>query len=338
MPKNSKVGYAVKANDGLDVPADMKMGRLPTPLQLSSYIKKVTQFSESEYHETDRLEVKEVIRNKPGVRLGVRGILINGKSDPGLVIPAQTNTTTVPLVGEHVNVIEREGVVYFTDITNRKNSVNENSIPGVVGDYDSTTKYGKNFQRKKVKPIDIGEGCITFEGRFGQTLHFDGHDNTPKIKISTHVDDSDGNYRKESIDSDDSSIYLLSRGMRDKFDGGTIEGKKVLIQSDGIFIKGRQEVKINAPNLSVNENETKLGSRDAEQSVIKGDDLVDFLNDMLTDINSAFNQAMSAITPGGVTATGGAPAIPIFAGQIVKLQTKLLTESSKFKSKIVKTI
>ena len=110
---------------------------------------------------------------------------------------------------------------------------------------------------KKVKPIEIGEGCITFDGRFGQTLHFDGHDNTPKIKISTHVDESDGNFRKENIDNDDASIYLTSRGMRDTFDGETIEGKKVLIQSDGIFIKGREEVrikaieelKINSPNL-----------------------------------------------------------------------------------------
>ena len=66
--------------------------------------------------------------------------------------------------------------------------------------------------------------------------------------------------------------------------------------------------------------------------------MVDFLNDMLTDINSAFNQAMTAITPGGVIVTGGGAAIPVFAGQIVKLQTKLLTESNKFKSKIVKTI
>ena len=47
---------------------------------------------------------------------------------------------------------------------------------------------------------------------------------------------------------------------------------------------------------------------------------------------------MTAITPGGVIVTGGGAAIPVFAGQIVKLQTKLLTESNKFKSKIVKTI
>ena len=60
------------------------------------------------------------------------------------------------------------------------------------------------------------------------------------------------------------------------------------------------------------------------------------LDDMLTDINTAFNQAMSAITPGGVTATGGQPAIPIFSTQIVKLKSKLISESNKFKSKIHK--
>ena len=36
----------------------------------------------------------------------------------------------------------------------------------------------------------------------------------------------------------------------------------MLIQSDGIFIKGRQEVKLIAPNLSVINDEVKLGSRD----------------------------------------------------------------------------
>ena len=275
----SKVGFFKKVNPTLDVPVDTKLSRLSTPLQISNYMKKHQKALESEYHETDRLEVKEVIRNKPGVRLGVRGLLINGKSDPGLVIPAQTHTTVVPLVGEHVNVIEREGVVYFTDIANRKGSLNENSIPGVVGDYNQTTQYGKDFRRKEVPPISVGEGCIVHEGRFGQTIHFDGHDNTPKIKISTH-ELSSLSTREENIDSDDSSIYLLSRGMRDKFDGDTIEGKKVLIQSDGIFIKGRQEVRINAPNLSVIGDEVKLGSRDATQAVVLGDELKKILEDI----------------------------------------------------------
>jgi hypothetical protein len=330
------MAYREKRN--IDQTTSIPLSRLATPSEISSYIKRLITASQYDYHESEAVEVQSVALNEVNNRGSISGTFLNSGTFLENVKPLFGNMTTIPVIGEHVVVTEFNGQHYYSTIINRKGSPNENSIPGASGTYIENTKYGKTFERKKVKQIEIGEGCITFDGRFGQTLHFDGHDNTPKIKISTHVDESDGDFRKEKIDGDDSSIYLLSRGMKDKFDGNTIEGKKVLIQSDGIFIKGRQEVKINAPNLSVNENETKLGSRDAEQSVIKGDDLVDFLNDMLTDINSAFNQAMSAITPGGVTATGGAPAIPIFAGQIVKLQTKLLTESSKFKSKIVKTI
>ena len=320
-----KVGYTIKAND-LNVPVDMKMSRLSTPQQISAYIKKVLKANDTENYETDVLEVKEVIRNQPGVRLGLRGLLINGQSDPGLVIPENANVTTVPLIGEHVVVVEREGVVYFTKIINRKGSVNENSIPGVVGTYDTTTQYGKNFKRTKVKPIEIGEGCILYEGRFGEAIHFDGNNNTPTIKISTQNKDTDKNiYRKEKIDDrNTSSIYLTS-------EGDTIEGKKVLIKSNGIFISGRSEVRINAPNV-------KLGSKDAEQSVIRGEDLVDFLDDMLSDINSAFNKALTAVTPGGVVVSGGAPAIPIFATSIATLQLKLQNPTLKFKSKTVKTV
>ena len=330
------MAYREKRN--IDQTTSIPLSRLATPSEISSYIKRLITASQYDYHETEAMEVQSVTLNEVNNRGSISGTFLNSGNFLGDVKPLFGNMTTIPVIGEHVVVTEFNGQHYYSAIINRKGSTNENSIPGASGTYVENTKYGKTFERKKVKPIEIGEGCITFDGRFGQTLHFDGHDNTPKIKISTHVDESDGNFRKANIDNDDASIYLTSRGMRDTFDGETIEGKKVLIQSDGIFIKGRQEVKINAPNLSVNENETKLGSRDAEQSVIKGDDLVDFLNDMLTDINSAFNQAMSAITPGGVTATGGTPAIPVFAGQIIKLQSKLATESRKFKSKKVKTI
>ena len=122
-------------------------------------------------------------------------------------------------------VQEIDGQFYYSHIINRKNSVNENSVP-LFHDILMVQNTEKIFKEKKVKPIEIGEGCITFEGRFGQTLHFDGHDNTPKIKISTHVDESDGDFRKENIDNDDSSIYLTSRGMRDRFDGGKSKEKK----------------------------------------------------------------------------------------------------------------
>ena len=174
MSKASKIGYFKNESD-LDVPVDMKMSRIPRPQDISYYLKQNKKASMVEYHETDRLEVKEVIINKPGVRLGIRGLLINKPTDkdPGLVLPSNANTTIVPLIGEHVNVVERDGVVYYTSIVNRKNSLNENSVPGIVGGYNSNTKYGKNFKRKKVTPIALGEGCIVREGRFGQSIHFD---------------------------------------------------------------------------------------------------------------------------------------------------------------------
>lgn len=276
----AKVGYSKKKLN-LDVPVDMKMSRLSTPQQISSYVKKVIKATIEEYHETDVLEVKEVIRNQPGVRLGLRGLLINGKSDPGLVLPENANITYVPLIGEHVNVIEKEGVVYFTKILNRKGSVNENSIPGVVGDYNPNTQYGKKFKRTKVKPIELKESSIVYEGRFGEAIHFDGSGNNPTIKISTqNKSTTDEPYRKEDInDSNTSSIYLSSKG-----DG--VEGKKIQIKSNGIFISGRDEVGINAPNLSVIKDEIKLGNKNATESVVLGDKLETLIRDVISAIGT----------------------------------------------------
>ena len=307
--KNKKIGYTIPSNN-LNVPINTKMSRLSTPDQIGSYIKKIVNSSEKENYETDVLEVKSVIRNQPGVRLGVRGILLNGKSDPGLVIPENINSTAVPLVGEHVVVVEREGISYFTNIVNRKNSMNENSIPGVVGDYNQTTQYGKAFLRTEIKPIELKESSILREGRFGEAIHFDGSNNEPTIKISTqNKSTTEEPYRKENPDDrNTSSIYLTSES--------DDEGKKVLIQSNGIFITGRNEVrikasedlKINSPNLIVNGNETKLGSEGAEQPIIRGDDLVQFLESMLSQLSTAAN-AFTTDKPGGTALQGAMTAL-----------------------------
>ena len=272
------MAYREKRN--IDQTTSIPLSRLATPSEISSYIKRLITASQYDFHETEAMEVQSVTLNEVNNRGSISGTFLNSGNFLENVKPLFGNMTTIPVIGEHVVVTEFNGQHYYSAVINRKGSTNENSIPGASGTYVENTKYGKTFERKKVKPIEIGEGCITFDGRFGQTLHFDGHDNTPKIKISTHVDESDGNFRKESIDNDDASIYLISRGMRDKFDGEQIEGKKVLIQSDGIFIKGRQEVKINAPNLSVIKDEVKLGSRDATQAVVLGDELKKILEDI----------------------------------------------------------
>tara|TARA_R100001510_G_C7623444_1_gene183793 strand:- start:248 stop:1207 length:960 start_codon:yes stop_codon:yes gene_type:complete len=319
------MAYREKRN--IDQTTSIPLSRLATPSEISSYIKRLITASQYDYHESEAMEVQSVTLNEVNNRGSISGTFLNSGNFLENVKPLFGNMTTIPVIGEHVVVTEFNGQQYYSTIINRKGSPNENSIPGASGTYIENTKYGKTFERKKVKPIEIGEGCITFDGRFGQTLHFDGHDNTPKIKISTHVDESDGDFRKESIDSDDASIYLTSRGMRDRFDGEQIEGKKVLIQSDGIFIKGRQEVKINAPNLSVIKDEVKLGSRDATQAVVLGDELIKILEDIISILTIVPLAIDNTQTPLGTKK-------PIEAGKITTLSTRI----KNILSKKVKTI
>ena len=323
------MAYREKRN--IDQTTSIPLSRLATPSEISSYIKRLITASQYDYHESEAMEVQSVTLNEVNNRGSVSGTFLNSNNFLENVKPLFGNMTTIPVIGEHVVVTEFNGQQYYSTIINRKGSTNENSIPGASGTYVENTKYGKTFERKKVKPIEIGEGCITFDGRFGQTLHFDGHDNTPKIKISTHVDESDGNFRKESIDNDDASIYLTSRGMRDTFDGETIEGKKVLIQSDGIFIKGREEVRINAPNLSVIDDEVKLGSRDASQPVVLGDDLKEFLTDFVTDLLSLAPAIAGSGNSGGA-ATAGTQLTTKMTGLLQKLNTPNKMLSNKVKT------
>ena len=111
-----------------------------------------------------------------------------------------------------------------------------------------------------------------FEGRTGQSIHFDSHHNVPSIKIRTNIDTGEGDFTTENIDEDDSSIYLTSDGLRGKsFEGRKIEGKNILIKSDSIFIKG---------------DDIRLGSRvdNNLQPVVRGDELVEFLDTLLSKL------------------------------------------------------
>ena len=276
----------------VDTSTSIPLGRLARPSEISSYIKKLIKASQYDYHESEAFEVKQVILNQPLNRGSVRGTFINNPNqEVDIVKPLMPNIIAVPVIGEHVVVIEYNGQHYYTSIINRKGSTNENSIPGASGDYIKNTKYGEKFKRKKVKPLEIGEGCILYEGRFGQSIHFDGHDNVPSIKIRTNIDESDGEFTTENIDEDDSSIYLTSDGLRGKsFEGQKIEGKNILIKSDSIFIKG---------------DDIRLGSRvdNNLQPVVKGDELVEFLDTLLSKLQLVAPKITGPSSAAGVELT-----------------------------------
>ena len=269
---------------------DISFGRLPTPSQISSYIKQCIDASQYDFHETESFEVTGIITDDPLNRGSVTGTFINDPSQPAVILrPVQTAVLTVPVVGEHVIASEYNGQHFYTAILNRKGNVTENSMPGISGTYDPETTYSADgtFKTKPVRPIQISEGCTVFEGRMGQSIHFDRNkkNNSPNIKL--RVNDRDTSEMKsENIDTDDSSIYLISNGVpfqQTTFDGEEIKGKKVLIKSDGIFIKG---------------NDIRLGSGVSGnlEPVVKGNELKKLLDVVFEGTISTNEQAIKTNT------------------------------------------
>tara|TARA_B110000196_G_C21079188_1_gene631565 strand:+ start:356 stop:1351 length:996 start_codon:yes stop_codon:yes gene_type:complete len=329
---------AWKRKTGVDTTTSLPTG-LASWRKISSYIKQLIKASQFEYHESEAFEVKNnFINNRRGQGV-VSGTFLNNPNQSifdGIVYPINSNITNIPLIGEQVAVIEYNGKHFYTDIINRKNSPNENAIPGASGGYNPNTKYGDTFERKDVKKIHVNEGDIVYEGRFGTSIKLgsDGKNKAtggpkPQIKIVAGHRDIALHLATQNIDEDDSSIYLL--GAVDKSEG---KDKKILIKSNGIFITGRDEIRLNSNKINLNSDEIKIGN-DADQSVVRGDDLKQFLDDLLSDLDLHFTSAMAAITPGGVIVTGGAAASPVFKVGIQAIKTKLAT--NKMLSDKVKT-
>ena len=351
---------AWRRKKGKDVNTSIPLARLATPAQISSYIKKIVNSSQYDYNETESFEVTKVIMNDSQNHGAVLGTFINNPNQEilgGVVLPLMPHISHIPLIGEHVVVVEYNGQHYYTGIINRKNSPNENSIPGTVGGYIANTKYGDTFERKDIRRVHVCEGEIVYEGRYGNTIKLGCNhtDNSPNIKIRVGQQTPPENKNdvvRENIEKDGSSIYLLENGLpwysesnletfdiTGKEDGDIIEGKKILIKSDGIFISGREDIKlrciknvrIDAPNFSVIEDEIKLGDTKEEtlQPLVRGDDLINLLDDMITAVDNAFKAAAPTMV------TGPSPGSPVAAQSVAPFSGALTTIKTTIKAKKV---
>ena len=190
----------------------------------------------------------------------------------------------VPVAGEHVGVVEFNGRHYYIGTINQKGQIRENTLvdkpyplPNLKFSDDDT------FKRKEISPINITEGSTLYEGRFGQSIHFDRNkdNDSPVIRIgvksSNKVLGGIAVPVDDSFENSDSMIVLTSGGekfSKNKFEDGKIDGKKILLKSDGIFIDG----------------EVRLGSsKDSLEPVVKGDTLILFLEAILTQLGTAAN-------------------------------------------------
>lgn len=272
-----------------DLTTTNPLGRLPTGRAIGAYIKSIINNSLYDFHEWEAFRVTKVFTDRTSdLRGAVTGqFVIEPNQDVlgGVVRPFFGNgILQVPVAGEHVGVVEFNGRHYYIGTINQKGQIRENTLvdkpyplPNLKFSEDDT------FKRKEISPINITEGSTLYEGRFGQSIHFDRNkdNDLPVIRIgvksSNKVLGGVAVPVDDSFENSDSMIVLTSGGekfSKNKFEDGKIDGKKILLKSDGIFIDG----------------EVRLGSsKDSLEPVVKGDTLILFLETMLTQLSTAAN-------------------------------------------------
>ena len=83
---------------------------------LDQYISERIEAAATEFFEIEAFEVNEIVNDVYG---GVRGIFLEEKNQPikgGVVRPLRPNITQIPLIGEHIAVIEFDDKHYYIDI------------------------------------------------------------------------------------------------------------------------------------------------------------------------------------------------------------------------------
>ena len=226
---------------------------IPSFSKISQMVKKLINASQYDFHESEAFEVKQVNLNAAYKGYGaVTGTFINNPNQEilgGGVLPLMPNISQIPVIGEHVVVVEYNGQHYYTSIINRKNSSNENAIPGASGIYEKNTKYGETFQRNtKISRVNVNEGDVVYEGRFGNSIKLGSNpkNQSPNIRIRAGQDtqyDTINIPAKENINKDGSSIYLSTNEtisiFNPNFTNAKVDGNSIVMSSDKLFLNGR---------------------------------------------------------------------------------------------------
>ena len=309
-----------------DLTTTNPLGRLPSGRAIGAYIKSIINNSLYDFHEWEALRVTKVFTDRTSdLRGAVTGqFVIEPNQDVlgGVVRPFFGNgILQVPVAGEHVGVVEFNGRHYYIGTINQKGQIRENTLvdkpyplPNLKFSEDDT------FKRKEISPINITEGSTLYEGRFGQSIHFDRNKDNDLPVIRIGVKSSNKVFGgiavpvDDSFENSDSMIVLTSGGekfSKNKFEGGQIDGKKILLKSDGIFIDG----------------EVRLGTAVEKdlQPVVKGDDLLQFLDTLLSKL-----QLVAPKITGPSTAAG-AELLKVVAELKAELKKKTIL-SSKVKT------
>lgn len=252
---------------------------------------------------------------------------------------------------------------YYLDIVNLWNHPHHNGFPGNT---DQDIELGDDFQElADVNPMRPFEGDIILEGRQGQSLRFStgipnktpwiGEQGSPIIVLSNGQVATDEGFTTitEDVNEDFSSIYLTSNqqvkltpaqtfSLFSSQDIGLYEESQFLANSNRVVLNGRDSILGTAANqvgfkatdvylegtsnAAINAPRIQLGEKNT-QPVLKGDDTVKLMRDLLAELQSLGTKMLAAANAGG----------PIISMQdagasLVSKSTTLATRLEKLKS------
>jgi len=223
---------------------------------------------------------------------------------------------------------------YYLDIINLWNHPHHNAHPG----RDVEPNLGEDFQElADINPMRPFEGDIIFEGRQGQSLRFStgipnktpwiGEQGSPITILSNGQVTTDEGFTTitEDVNEDFSSLYLTSNQQvkltpSQTFSLFSPEGVDVYQQSQflantnrvvlngrdsilgtavnqiglkaaDVYLEGTSNTTINAPRIQLGEKNT--------QPILKGDDTVKLLKDLLTELQNLGTKMVAAANAGG---------------------------------------
>jgi hypothetical protein len=214
----------------------------------------------------------------------------SGIDDVISIRPLNTNIKEYPYPGEYVIVVNYFGDAYYTQKLNMYNSVNLNSLPGLskISNPWSGEAYKENLVKigdSKIRQIDVEEGDIAFNGRFGQSIRFGsnikniikddktidvntGKEKSPNViiragqsdPISWNLDGFPGRPVKEDINKDGSSLWMTTdqlvpliheksqvTNLDPKFRADS-SGKQVVLTSDRLVFNSRKNIFLYSDN------------------------------------------------------------------------------------------
>ena len=340
------------------------------PNAVPFYIAEVVANDESTYNLDLNKEQEQDDSKTKNVKIvyQINAFLITpGRRVPITARPANLNNLKIPLNGEHVLVFQgyRPDSIfngqlpewYYLNGLSISSNININSIPGVLEQSRIDTPPGKTFEERQVSNLQLFEGDVVMQGRWGNSIRFGSTVNTTDIKLEkqpiwegnnagdpiiiiSNGQNSEDEFETEQL-SDAASLYLTSTQKIPTLQLGSDNEKNPLTCfapnesqfsrsqfigiADRVILKAKTDIAIiDSPRGIVlnTKGEIKLGNDDAQQSMVHGDILLETLQAIL-------NQLRTPIQCGTMTGTF------LSTSQITRAQKKLqeLLSSKYFISK-----